>query len=283
MPELPEVETIRRILVNGSEGIPSLLGQVVTGASLFWPKTLATANLLNLRERLTGQSILNITRRGKFLLIAFKEFHLVVHLRMSGDLRMAENLGTPRESSPVLPHDRFYLHFQSGFGLAFNDTRKFGRVWFVKDPSELLQRLGLDPFAPDLDEDRFYGMLLARNRQIKSLLLDQSFLAGIGNIYSDEALFASKIHPTRSSQSLTRTEAAALLEKIRESLNLGIAHNGASIDWVYRGGEFQNYFKVYQRKGQPCPVCGTLIERTTVSQRGTHYCPHCQPKGKKDS
>lgn len=283
MPELPEVETIRRILVNGSEAIPSILGQVVTGASLFWPKTLATANLQDLREKLAGQKILDITRRGKFLLIAFKEFQLVIHLRMSGDLRMAEELGASRESNPVLPHDRFYLHFQGGFGLAFNDTRKFGRIWFVKDPKELLLKIGLDPFAPEISEDSFYQMLQTKNRQIKSLLLDQSFLAGIGNIYSDEALFGSKIHPTRRSRSLTRSEAASLLAKIRESLNLGIAHNGASIDWVYRGGEFQNYFQVYQRKGQPCPVCGTLIARTTVSQRGTHYCPNCQPTEKKDA
>ena len=283
MPELPEVETIRRILINGSESTPSILGQVVTGASLFWPKTLATANLQDLQANLAGKPILNLTRRGKFLLIEFKENHLVMHLRMSGDLRMAENLGTPRETAPILPHDRFYLHFRSRFGLAFNDSRKFGRVWFVADPRDLLMKLGPDPFDTELTEDLFYTMLLSKNRQIKSLLLDQTFLAGIGNIYSDEALFGSKIHPTRSSRSLTYSEAALLLAKIKASLQLGIDHNGASIDWVYRGGNFQNYFQVYQRKGQPCPVCGTLIVRTTVSQRGTHYCPNCQPKEKKDT
>ncbi len=283
MPELPEVETIRRILVNGNEVTSSILGQVVTGASLFWPKTLATANLENLRESLDGQLILDLTRRGKFLLIDFKNFHLVIHLRMSGDLRMAKNLGAPRETEPILPHDRFYLHFRSGFGLAFNDTRKFGRVWFVADPTDILQKLGPDPFSPELTEPIFYHLLQNKNRQIKSLLLDQSFLAGIGNIYSDEALFSSKINPKRSSRSINPSEAGLLLEKIRESLNLGITHNGASIDWVYRGGDFQNYFQVYQRKGQPCPVCGTPIIRTTVSQRGTHYCPNCQPMEKKDA
>ena len=282
MPELPEVETIRRILVNGDEATPSILGQVVKGASLFWPKTLATANLQDLREKLADQVILNLNRRGKFLLIGLKEDYLVIHLRMSGDLRMATHLGAPRETEPILPHDRFYVHFESGYGLAFNDTRKFGRVWLLADPNELLQKLGPDPFSPELTDPAFYDLLQNKNRQIKSLLLDQSFLAGIGNIYSDEALFSSKINPKRSSQSLTRGEAALLLEKIKESLQLGIDHNGASIDWVYRGGEFQNYFQVYQRKGQPCPVCGTLIVRTTVSQRGTHYCPHCQSIGKKD-
>jgi formamidopyrimidine-DNA glycosylase len=282
MPELPEVETIRRILVNGKEATPSILGQIVSGASLFWPKTLATINLEDLRKTLAGKEIIGLNRRGKFLLIDLKENHLVIHLRMSGDLRMAEGLGTARETNPILPHDRFYLHFESGFGLAFNDTRKFGRVWFVADPHDLLRKLGPDPFASELTNAVFYTMLQDKNRKIKSLLLDQSFLAGIGNIYSDEALFGSKINPKRSSKTLTQTEAALLLEKIRESLQLGIDHNGASIDWVYRGGEFQNYFQVYQRKGQPCPVCGTLIVRTTVSQRGTHYCPHCQTLEKKD-
>ena len=283
MPELPEVETIRRILITGSEATPSILGQTVNGASLFWQKTLATSNLQALRENLEGQEALSLSRRGKYLLINFKENHLAIHLRMSGDLRMAENLGISRENEPVLPHDRFYLHFQSGFGLAFNDTRKFGRIWLVSDTEMLLKRLGPDPFDTELTEDRFYEMLHNKNRQMKSLLLDQSFLAGIGNIYSDEALFGSKIHPTRSSRSLSQSEAALLLEKIRASLQLGIDHNGASIDWVYRGGNFQNYFQVYQRKDQPCPVCGTPIVRTTVSQRGTHYCPKCQPKEKKDT
>ncbi|HSN93993.1 MAG TPA: DNA-formamidopyrimidine glycosylase [Anaerolineaceae bacterium] len=283
MPELPEVETIRRILINGSEGIPSILGQVVNGASLYWQKTLATNNLQAIRQNLAGQEVLSLSRRGKYLLIEFKETQLVIHLRMSGDLRISDNLGAPRETDPILPHDRFYLHFGSGFGLAFNDTRKFGRVWWVADPNDLLIKLGMDPFDSELTEDLFFDMLQGKNRQIKSLLLDQSFLAGIGNIYSDEALFGSKINPTRSSRSLTHFEAGLLLEKIRESLQLGINHNGASIDWVYRGGDFQNYFQVYQRKGQPCPVCGTLIVRTTVSQRGTHYCPNCQPKEKKDT
>lgn len=282
MPELPEVETIRRILINGAEGTPSIIGQTVIGASLFWPKTLATANLQDLRQSLAGQAVLSLTRRGKFLLIGFKKNHLVIHLRMSGDLRMAENLGAPRETEPILPHDRFYLHFVSGLSLGFNDTRKFGRVWFVADPEALLEKLGLDPFDPELTEDLFFAMLQQKNRQVKSLLLDQTFLAGIGNIYSDEALFGSKVNPKRSSRSLSQPEAALLLEKIRVSLQLGIDHNGASIDWVYRGGDFQNYFQVYQRKGQPCPVCGTPIIRTTVSQRGTHYCPNCQLIEKKD-
>ncbi|MEA4813003.1 MAG: DNA-formamidopyrimidine glycosylase [Anaerolineaceae bacterium] len=277
MPELPEVETIRRILVNGMEGIPSILGQQVSGASLFWPKTLETQNLTELCARLGGRQLISAARRGKFLIFDFGEASLLIHLRMSGDLRMAQGLGAPRRQLPVLTHDRFYLHFQSGWGLAFNDTRKFGRVWFVDNPESILEKLGMDPFSPELDGSQFYKMLQSKDRQIKTLLLDQTFLAGIGNIYSDEALFGSHIHPRRSSRSLSKAEAQLLLTKIREVLELGIAHNGSSIDWVYRGGGFQNYFQVYQRKGQPCPCCGAVIQRASMGQRSTHYCPNCQP------
>jgi formamidopyrimidine-DNA glycosylase len=118
-----------------------------------------------------------------------------------------------------------------------------------------------------------------RKRQIKPLLLDQSFIAGMGNIYTDEALFLSRIHPLTRADQITSAQAEQLLENIRLVLKEGIIRNGASIDWVYRGGEFQNYFRVYQRTGQPCPVCGSPIERIVVGQRGTHFCPVCQEIG----
>ncbi len=119
-------------------------------------------------------------------------------------------------------------------------------------------------------------MLHARQRQLKPLLLDQAFLAGLGNIYTDEALFRARIHPLRLSTSVAPDEAAALLEAIRQVLHEGIERQGSSIDWVYRGGDFQNYFQVYQRTGQPCPRCGTLITRMVIGQRSTHFCPNCQ-------
>jgi formamidopyrimidine-DNA glycosylase len=113
-------------------------------------------------------------------------------------------------------------------------------------------------------------------RQIKPLLLDQSFLAGLGNIYADESLNLARIHPLQRADRLTKAEARRLLASIRSVLAEGIRRNGASIDWVYRGGDFQNHFRVYQRTGQPCPRCGTPVERIVVGQRGTHFCPHCQ-------
>ena len=164
----------------------------------------------------------------------------------------------------------------AGVRLVFSDPRKFGRVWLVDDPQAVLGRLGPEPFDPHLTAEEFHRRLQQRHRQIKPLLMDQAFLAGLGNIYTDEALHMARIHPLLLSDQITLAESALLIESIRIVLKEGVFRNGASIDWVYRGGDFQNHFRVYQRTGEPCPVCGTPIARMVVGQRGTHYCPHCQ-------
>ena len=169
------------------------------------------------------------------------------------------------------------LELEGEIQLVFNDARKFGRVWLVHDVNRVLGDLGPEPLDERLSQDEFYAHLNATHRQLKPLLLDQTFLAGLGNIYVDEALNLAKLHPLTHSNALTKAQSARLLDCIRLVLQEGIRRNGASIDWVYRGGDFQNYFRVYQRTGQPCPECGTLIARILVGQRGTHFCPHCQP------
>ena len=271
MPELPEVETIARNLRRGTGGAPSLIGQTIQGARLLWLRTLAEPDPDAFRGLLPGQRVVEIGRRAKFLAITLTESVLVCHLRMSGDLRME-----PSES-PVATHDRMILDFDSGWRLSFNDTRKFGRVWLVNDTQRLFSGLGPEPDDPALTQVKFHEMLHSRNRAIKPLLLDQHFLAGLGNIYTDEALFRAGIHPLESSELLDLQDAARLLEAIRVTLTQGIEANGASIDWVYRGGDFQNHFQVYQQTNNPCPSCGQPINKTTVGQRGTHFCPHCQP------
>jgi formamidopyrimidine-DNA glycosylase len=160
--------------------------------------------------------------------------------------------------------------------LVFNDTRKFGRVWLTSNPDEVLGRLGPEPFGRGFTSQWLYTALHSRHRQLKPLLLDQAFLAGLGNIYTDEALHVAKLNPLRASDSITMEQAQALRAAVRKVLKEGIRRNGASIDWVYRGGEFQNYFRVYDRAGKPCPVCGTAIQRILVGQRSTHFCPNCQ-------
>jgi len=274
VPELPEVETIVRALKNGGRGSASILGRKIRSGDLLWQKTLAYPGGSEFQAAITDRHVVNVSRRGKFIDIDLGENHLLIHLRMSGDLRVE----LP-PLSEALPHDRFLLNFQDGSRLAFNDTRKFGRIWLTQSTTTPLKNLGIEPFDEALTTDLFYLNLHKKKKQIKSLLLDQSFIAGLGNIYTDESLHRAGIHPIRSSNSLTLQEVGRLLQAIRATLNEGIERNGASIDWVYRGGEFQNSFRVYQRTGKPCLICGTTIERIVVGQRGTHFCPQCQPEG----
>jgi formamidopyrimidine-DNA glycosylase len=146
----------------------------------------------------------------------------------------------------------------------------------VRDPEEIFAKLGPEPLGPEFTVEVFANILSNKKRMIKPLIMDQSIIAGMGNIYTDEALHIAGIHPSRRSDGLTSDQVEALWSGIRMALLAGIQNNGASIDWVYRGGEYQNHFRVYQRTGEPCPVCETPIERIVLGQRGTHYCPSCQ-------
>ncbi len=280
MPELPEVETILRGLRQGNQSTPSLLNQTIVGASLFWQKTLAEPEPAIFLSKIANNKINNISRRGKFCVFHLNHDFLLIHLRMSGDLYLRPDMGPSYDLKPKQAHERLYLHLDSGWGLVFYDTRKFGRVWLTSKPESILGQLGLEPLDPHLDSDLFYSLLQSKSRQLKPLLMDQRFLAGLGNIYTDEALFDARINPLRLSNTLSPDEAADLLNAIRKMLLSGIRDHGASIDWVYRGGNFQNHFQVYQKTGSPCPRCGNPINRTVVGQRSTHYCPLCQPMHK---
>jgi formamidopyrimidine-DNA glycosylase len=244
---------------------------IVSAGSVLWPRTLVTPTLDEFEKQLPGQTVTEITRRGKYLVIRLSRDTLLIHLRMSGDL-----LVFPDETPPAT-HDRLIVRFEGGNRLVFNDPRKFGRVWLVADPASVLASLGPEPFDEDLTPERLYSMLQHHHRQLKPLLLDQSFIAGLGNIYTDEALHKAGLHPLLLSHHITFEQALRLWGSIRDVLQEGIRRNGASIDWVYRGGDFQNYFRVYQRTGQPCPVCATPVERSVIGQRSSHYCPQCQP------
>ncbi len=274
MPELPEVETIRQRLIKGFDKSPSILNQTIHQVRLFWHGTLSEPDPQTFSAFLPGQEVLAVDRRAKFLVFTLSDAYLVVHLRMSGDLYLEQlDNNTPLRDNK---YDRMWLEFESGWRLVFNDMRKFGRVWLLRETNELFSKLGPEPFDEQLTAAIFADMLQKRSRQLKPLLIDQSFLAGVGNIYADEALFRAGLHPLRLSDSLSDSEVTSLLESIRFVLNNGIDQKGASIDWVYRGGDFQNYFQVYQQTGNPCPRCGHPIEKTKVGQRGTHFCPVCQ-------
>jgi formamidopyrimidine-DNA glycosylase len=268
MPELPEVETIARVLR------PVLVGKTILSADLRWKRTLAAPSPAKFKRQIQGQQITGISRRAKFLVLQLSSFSLLIHLRMSGDLLAVLGGYQPGR------HDRLIVQLTEDTSLVFTDPRKFGRVWLVDDPTGAFRDLGPEPLSQAFTPDWLFSALHLRRRQLKPLLLDQAFLAGMGNIYTDEVLHLAKLHPLSLSDSVTKRQAKTLWLAIREVLEQGIRRNGASIDWVYRGGDFQNHFRVYGRTGQPCPVCGTPVERITVGQRGTHFCPRCQVRAK---
>ena len=271
MPELPEVETITRSLRQEKRTGFSVLGQTIEDVVILWERTIAVPTVEEFKQRIKGQVIREVSRRGKYIVMSLSTDTLLFHLRMSGDLyRKSET-----ESGK---HERVIFILGNGQRLVFEDARKFGRIWLLSDPQEELGNLGPEPLSKALTPDQFYQMLKSKKRQLKPLLMDQSFLAGLGNIYTDEALFKAKLHPLTKANELNADQTAALLCAIRDTLREGIRRNGASIDWVYRGGDFQNHFCVYGRKGEPCSVCGTPIERIVVGQRGTHFCPSCQKR-----
>jgi formamidopyrimidine-DNA glycosylase len=272
MPELPEVETIAQMLRLGMQGAPPLPGRTVQAVSLRWPRQVATPSAATFRRRMKGRRIEAVKRRGKYLLMPLDEGFLLIHLKMSGDLRMVPS------SEPRHRFEHTVLHLDQEWDLRFSDARKFGKLFLVDYPERVTGKLGPEPLEPGFTAAVLGELLGRRHRALKPLLLDQTVVAGLGNIYTDEALHRARLHPLRISDTLDRAEIRRLRVGIQAALRQGLRHNGASIDWVYRGGDFQNHFRVYQRAGQPCPVCGTPIRRIVVGQRGTHYCPACQPE-----
>lgn len=264
MPELPEVETFVRSLR------PALVGKTILETNLLWKRTLATPSPAKFSQQVRGQQIVEISRRAKYFILQTTNFNLLVHLRMSGDLLVVLGGYQPAK------HDRLLLKLSDDATFVFSDARKFGRVWLVDDPAAVTADLGPEPLSEAFTPAWLFTALHARRRQLKPLLLDQTFLAGLGNIYTDEALHMAKLHPLTASDTVSEDQSATLWQSIRTALEEGIRRNGASIDWVYRGGEFQNHFRVYGRTGEACPVCGTAVERIVVGQRGTHFCPQCQ-------
>lgn len=268
MPELPEVETVARKIE------PDLIGKTIVFADVRWARTLATPSVKKFKKEIVGQAVKSVSRRAKYLILNLENYNLLIHLKMSGDLSVRKGKIKPEK------HDRLVLDLQSKTGelsqLAFNDTRKFGRVWFTDQPEKILGKLGPEPLEKDFTPQWLFENLRKRKRQIKPLLLDQTFLAGVGNIYADESLHIAKIHPQALTNSVSQKQAQALQEAIVSVLKEGIRRNGASIDWVYRGGEYQNYFRVYDREDESCITCGTKIKKIYVGQRGTHFCPKCQ-------
>ena len=272
MPELPEVETIRA----GLEG--RVTGARIVKVELLWAGCVATPSAEELAAELPGRTIERAGRRGKFLVLDLDAgAALTVHLRMTGRLRIA------RDGEARGAHLRAAITLDRGDELWFEDQRKFGRLYFTRDRDELaavLSKLGPEPLEASFTRPALSKLLTGRRAQLKPLLLNQGFIAGMGNIYVDEALFRARLHPLRRSDSLSAAEAGRLHEAIVHALRQGIANRGTTLS-DYRDasgarGTNRERLQVFRREGKPCPRCGTSIEKIRVAQRGTHLCSTCQ-------
>ena len=294
MPELPEVETIRR----GLEA--KALQKTIARVEVRCRKIILKPKANQLSEYLVGQTIKEIRRRGKFLVFETREFILLVHLGMSGqmtywdknrkdDKRFLINplTGLQRaQQHGVDKHTHISIYFTDGNALHYRDIRQFGKWRLYAKPdfyqAQEFWKLGLEPFTAEYQWDDFLARFEGRKLRIKSLLLDQRFVAGVGNIYADEALFEGGIHPERRADSLTTDEKKKLFKAIPTVLRRGIHYGGTSIQsYLNADGEAgtnQEYLNVYGRAEENCRRCRSEILRIIVSQRSTHYCPQCQPK-----
>jgi formamidopyrimidine-DNA glycosylase len=270
MPELPEVETVARGLRR------LLLGRTITGATVHWPRTVACPPLDEFCAQVTGRRVVAVGRRAKYIVIGLDRGYLLIHLKMSGRLHVVP------AGQPLGKHTRALFDLDDGSQLRFEDIRKFGRIYLVDDLEQVTAGLGPEPLTDDFSLDDLRRLLARRSGRLKALLLNQQFLAGLGNIYADESLFAARLSPLRPANSLTPDEQARLYESIRGVLSSAIASGGTTLDdQGYTdvdglAGAYQQRIAVYGRRGQPCLICGTPIERVIVAGRSTHFCPQCQ-------
>jgi formamidopyrimidine-DNA glycosylase len=275
LPELPEVETIRRDLA------PRITGKSFVGLTLNWPKTVQIPSIEAFKSGLVGQTIRGLDRRGKYLILRLESGDaLILHMRMSGSLIIEPGCEAD-------PYTRTVFHLDDSSNLCFRDPRKLGVVWLVKDADEVVGKLGPEPLNYGFTLDIFHERICKRSAPIKAVLCDQGVIAGIGNMYADEALFAAGIHPLRPANKLSTEDIKRLYAEVRQTLERAIDCCGASIsDYQRPGGQpgtAQSAFKVAHRRGEPCPVCGTPIERIPIRQRGSYFCPRCQPYRKRQS
>lgn len=289
MPELPEVETIRLGL------LPLVKGKELAQVKALWPKALQNSKGKELSAtQLKGLKIKDIRRRGKVLMLDLDgDNSLLVHLKMTGQLVVEPSKGRrfagghPTKSmAGRLPDSstRVAVTFTDGSKLFFNDQRKFGWMRLVPatevDEWEFLKKMGPEPLGPNFLLKDFAASITRRKAPIKAVLLDQTTLAGMGNIYVDESLHLAKIHPSRLANSLKTEEVEKLHSAIRQVLKAALGYGGTSftnyINALGVKGNYLDYARVFRREGQKCPVCGTTIEKTRVAGRGTHFCPKCQ-------
>lgn len=285
MPELPEVETVRLQLLR------KVLNKPIQKIEVFHPRSVA--NDSSFAKKITGNSISHIDRIGKLLIFSFsnqKNLFLLVHLKMTGQFFYADKNGivggghTMSESDFKLPHKhtRVAFYFTDGSTLYFNDMRLFGyiKIATASEVEIAKAKFGQEPISEDFDVDSFVTRIRKRKTTVKAALLDQKFVAGLGNIYVDEALFMAKVRPTRKANTLTKSEARAIASDSVAVLKKSISVGGTTFqhfkDTDGGNGNFIDHLQVFGKQKTPCGVCGTEIQKIRVAGRGTHYCPTCQ-------
>lgn len=270
LPELPEVETVRRSLEK------VLPGQIIEGVDLWYSPLISSPPPEIFLQLVTGRAFKGVDRRGKFLLFSLGDLVMAVHLRMTGALMFS------KKESPYEKHTHLTLSLQGEWELRYVDPRKFGRFLLLQAGEDIGERKGLgpEPLAPSLHLSSFKGRIQNRRGRMKSLLLNQNFLAGIGNIYSDEILFQARIHPGRKANTCSEEELERLYYSIQQVLTEGISCQGTTIsdyrDGAGEEGFFQHRLQVYGREGQKCLACGEVLLREKYNGRSSVYCPCCQ-------
>ena len=267
MPELPEVETVSKSIEK------HLIDERFDELCVLWPKVLHNFSKQDFELRIRNKKIIKVYRRAKFIIISFESSILAIHLRMTGKLYVIPDV---RE---IGKHISAFLKFSNKY-LIFEDVRKFGRFYFYNNIEELNCKLGIEPLTEDFSTKWLAANLVKKNRQIKPLLLDQTFISGLGNIYTDEALWRSKIHPLSKSDSIPLSKVKKLSMSIKKVLSDSIRVGGTTIrDYTYDYSYVGNYalsLKVYGKKDKPCKRCNAIIKKQFVGQRGTYICPQCQ-------
>lgn len=275
MPELPEVETIAKELQNSS-----ILNKIIKQVDVRNASTIHSPSVGEFIKNLEGLKIISVKRRAKYIVLELSEgYFLIIHLRMTGRFILSPLIASSK-------HEHVILYFEGCAPLRYHDTRKFGRFSLVKNAADILEELGPEPLQNDFTIQKFISMLKNKKSELKPLLLNQKFLAGLGNIYVDEALWRASLHPKRQANTLSPEDAATLHAAIQFVLKRGLLSNGTTLGKgktnYYRidnvKGEHQDALDVFRKTGEPCPRCGCSIERLLVAQRSTHICPACQKK-----
>lgn len=274
MPELPEVETVRKTLQR------LVNGKTIRDVDVFYDKIVRNVTVEEFRNKLTDQTIQNFKRYGKHLLIEFEDFYLISHLRMEGKYFIKHT------DSPKDKHEHIIFYFTDGETLRYHDTRKFGTMDIIPKEelytNSPLTKLGFEPFEPEMTTTYLYNKLKHKSIAIKSALLDQTIIVGLGNIYVDETLFRSKLHPETKSNRITKKDTEKIIESSKQVLQKAVDLGGTTIRSYTSSlgvtGRFQNELQVHMNEGEPCPICTTTIEKIKVNGRGTYYCPSCQKR-----